>query len=322
MGQKKYFADYIFHFIHIECVNEISQITPLTKAFRSKLSQENYYISQLKIEQKLVDLDGTVKYVFQLADGNLIETVLLFDNGRRTLCVSTQVGCAMNCTFCATGKLKFRRNLSSGEIVDQVSTIQKDSSQRITNIVYMGMGEPLNNYDAVLNSVRILNHPAGKNVGIRHLTISTCGIVPAIRKLADEDVHPRLAISLNAPTDPLRDKLMPINEKFPIVDLLKAVKNYQAKTRQRVSFEYVMINNFNDTATHARLLVKLLRGIKCHVNLIEHNPHRGCEFVTSPEQRIERFAAILADAGIETSKRLRMGQSINAACGQLGAARA
>jgi len=361
LGQKKYLAGYIFGFIHDKGVSEISQITPLSKPLRAKLTEQGYYISQLKILRKLTDPDGTIKYLFEMSDGNRVETVLLFDSpreidlnrrpappkrlrrpgsrqtsvgsnisrgkGRRTLCVSTQVGCAMNCAFCATAKVKLRRNLTAAEIVDQVNTVQKDEG-RIGNVVYMGMGEPLLNYDAVVKSVRILNDPAGKNIGIRHITISTCGIVPAIKKLAEEDIHPRLAISLNAPTDALRTKLMPVGAKYPIADLIEAAKFYWLKAKQRVTFEYVMIKGVNDTVLHAQMLAKLLRSSKCRVNpphawrinLIEFNPHPGCEFVASGRERIEKFAGVLENAGIKTTVRFKMGQSIKAACGQLGAA--
>jgi len=318
MGQKKYLAKYIFHFVQVEGATEISQITPLSKNLRNQLAEQSYYISKLSILKKLTDKDGTIKYVFALGDGSQIETVLLMDGSRKTLCVSTQVGCALGCTFCATAKLGFSRNLTAGEIVDQVNTVQKDSG-RISNVVYMGMGEPLLNYNAVLKSVRILNHPTGKNIGIRHLTISTCGIAPAIKKLADEDVQPRLAVSLNAPTDELRTQLMPINAKYPIADLLKAVRLYQKKTRQRVTFEYVLMKGLNDSAEHARMLIKLLSGLMQNVNLIEHNPHPGCGFVGSSSTRIKQFASILDSAGIETTVRYRMGRGIKAACGQLGA---
>ncbi|NQT01126.1 MAG: 23S rRNA (adenine(2503)-C(2))-methyltransferase RlmN [Planctomycetes bacterium] len=318
LGQKKYLAKYIFKFIHAGDAAEISQITPLSKTFREKFIEHGYYISQLNILNKLTDKDGTVKYVFGLDDGNRIETVLLLDGKRRTLCVSTQAGCKMGCLFCATGKIKFRRNLTAGEIVDQINIVQKDSG-RISNIVYMGMGEPLENYDSVVKSVKILNDPAGRNIGIRHITVSTCGLVPAIKKLAYEKLHPRLAISLNAPTDDLRTRLMPINTKYPIAKLLDAVKIYQLKVKERVTFEYVMIKGLNDSLLHARLLVKLLRGIKCNVNLIEYNPHGGCKFKGSGLEKISRFAEVIEEAGIENTIRLKKGSSIFAACGQLGA---
>jgi len=318
LGQKKYSAGYIFHFIHVENVMEISQITPLSKAFRQKLIDQGYYISCLTIAKKLTDKDGTAKYLFGLADGESIETVLLPEDKRKTLCISTQVGCNLGCLFCATAKIGFRRNLTAAEIVDQVNIVEADAG-KITNVVYMGMGEPLSNYDAVIKSIAILNHPEGKNIGIRHITISTCGIVPAIKKLAREDLQPRLAISLNAPTDALRTKLMPINAKFPLAELFKAIQDYQHSTSRRVSFEYVMIEGLNDSDEHARKLVKLLRGLMCHVNLIEHNPHPGCDFAGSGSERIKQFAAVLERAGIETTVRFRMGRGIKAACGQLGA---
>jgi len=366
MGKEKYLAKYIFHFVHVEGATEISQITPLSKDFRGQLAEQNYYISKLSILKKLTDKDGTIKYVFALGDGSRIETVLLRDSpreinlnrqshhasvgsnisrgkGRRTLCVSTQVGCPLGCTFCATAKLGLRRNLTAAEIVDQVNIVETlngcdarlverrtlnatDTSRandrrntRITNVVYMGMGEPLLNYNAVLKSVRILNHSSGKNIGIRHITVSTCGIVPAIKKLAEEDIRPRLAVSLNAPTDDLRTQLMPINAKYPIAELLKAVRFYQKKTRQRVTFEYVLIKGLNDSAQHAGMLIKLLAGLMRNVNLIEHNPHPGCGFVGTTSTRIKQFASILERAGFETAIRFRRGRGIKAACGQLGA---
>ena len=281
-----------------------------------------------------------------MADGERIESVLLPDEDRLTLCVSTQVGCPMGCAFCATGNIQFRRNLTAGEIVDQIyaaeaslvarpssldtedaassanqpSAINNQTSEpRITNLVYMGMGEPLLNYDAVLRSIRILNHSSGRNIGIRHITVSTSGVAPAIRQLAKEEIRPRLAISLSAPADALRDRLMPINRKHPLAELLAAVRAYQTETGQRVTFEYVMIEKVNDTVNHAKLLIKLLRGLMYNVNLIEHNPFTGCEFTGSSRDRIQKFADILKEAGVETTIRFRMGRGIKAACGQLQA---
>jgi 23S rRNA (adenine2503-C2)-methyltransferase len=318
LGGKKYLAAYIFQFIHVEDAAEISEITPLSKALRGRLTEQGYFISQLAVSNKLTDKDGTAKYLFELGDGNRIETVLLLDGERRTLCVSTQVGCTMDCLFCATAKIPFGRNLTAGEIVDQVNAVQKDVG-RISNVVYMGMGEPLANYAAVVRSLEILNHPKGKNIGIRHITVSTCGISPAIRKLAEEKMRPRLAISLNAPTDDVRTRLMPINAKYPIVDLMRAVRHYQGKTRQRVTFEYVMIKEVNDSTAQAGLLAKLLKGLACNVNLIEYNPHQRCTYAGSGGPRIRAFASVLEEAWIETVIRFKMGREIRAACGQLGA---
>jgi 23S rRNA (adenine2503-C2)-methyltransferase len=244
--------------------------------------------------------------------------VILLDGNRRTLCVSTQAGCSMDCVFCATAKLKFRRNLTAAEIADQVNVIEEKSG-RISNVVYMGMGEPLHNYEAVLKSVRILNHPDGKNIGIRHLTISTCGDAEGIRKLAKEDIRPRLAISLNAPVDALRSKIMAINKKYPIGKLFAAVKEYQRRTRERITFEYVLIKGMNDSKLHAQMLAKLVRQVKCNVNLIEYNPHPHCLFEASDRAAIKRFTQVLEEAGIETTIRFKKGRKIKAACGQLGA---
>jgi 23S rRNA (adenine2503-C2)-methyltransferase len=340
LGQPKYIAGYIFSAIQSRGVNDISAITTLSKSFRAKLVEDGCYISKLEIVDKLTDPDGTVKYVFGLHDGGRIESVLLFDDDRRTLCVSTQVGCAMGCVFCATGRLGLARNLTAGEIVDQVNVIadcndsadsslmdskirnqQSEIRNRISNVVFMGMGEPLANYDAVLDAVRILNNSAGRHIGIRHLTMSTCGLVEGIERLADEDIQPRLAISLNAPTDAIRQKLMPITKKYPLDRLFAAIGRYQRTTRNRVTFEYCLIKGVNDTVLHAQMLVKRLRGVMCNVNLIEYNPHEGCNLKPSGRQAIERFAGVLKDAGIETTIRLKMGQTINAACGQLGSKR-
>ena len=386
LGQKKFVAGYIFSFIQDRGVTKIDEITPLSKLFRSQLVEKGFFISTLKIIEKLTDPDGTIKYVFGLpasalakgeagpdgppspprfasqseavGAGNRIESVLLSDpvkskrfpglgpgnskgisqgDDRRTLCVSTQVGCAMGCVFCATGRLGLARNLTAGEIVDQVNIVARDSllvtrgtraESRLTNVVFMGMGEPLENYDAVMDAVNILNTEAGLNIGIRRITVSTSGIPQAIERLAEEARGPRLAISLNAPTDAIRQKLMPIAKKHPLDRLLRAVAAYQRKTRNRVTFEYCLIKGVNDTSLQARLLVKLIRPFMCNVNLIEYNPppllrfakqSDGGGFKPSGRDAIERFATVLKEAGVETTIRLKMGQTIHAACGQLGA---
>lgn len=326
--QKNYIAGYLFSFIHSRDAKDIDSITTLSKLFRSRLIEQGYFISQLATLDKLTDPDGTIKYVFGLPDGKRIESVLLFDDDRRTLCVSTQAGCEMGCVFCATGRLGLARNLTAGEIVDQVYLVAGDSSpaagdtraeSRVTNVVFMGMGEPLANYDETLKAIRILNHPKGKNIGIRHLTISTCGITQGIEQLAEEDIKPRLAISLNAPTDAIRQKLMPVTKRYPLDRLFSAISFYQRQTHNRVTFEYVLIKDINDTVMHAKMLVKRLRGVLCNVNLIEYNPHPGCKMQASENEAIERFAGVLGEAGLETTVRRKMGQSIKAACGQLGA---
>lgn len=312
MSQKKYLAKYIFNFIHAKDATDIRQISPLSKASQEKLIEAGFYISQLKVIKKLTDPDGTIKYLFELEDGSRIETVLLFISNRKTICLSTQVGCAMNCSFCATAKMEFKRNLSAAEIVDQLNVTQKDIG-KIRNVVFMGMGEPLKNYDAVMKAVRILTDHNGKNLGVRHLTISTCGIIPGIEKLACEKIFPRLAVSLNATNDSLRTKLMGINKKYPLKTLSEAIRLYNIKTKRRVTFEYVLISGVNDSDSDAQQLVKLLKPLKCNVNLIEYNTHPGCKLKAASKERLGRFSEILYHAGVETTVRFKMGQTIKAA---------
>lgn len=317
-GQKKFIARNVFSFIHQHNASDIVNFTTLSKQFRELLVQNGYSISRLNTVEVFADPDGTKKYLFELGDGTRIETVELLDDGRRTLCISTQVGCRMNCQFCATARLRFTRNLTAAEIVDQVIQVEK-ASGKINNVVYMGMGEPFDNYDETIKSVRMLNSAAGKNIGIRHITISTAGIIPGIEQLAEEGMQVRLAISLHAVRDHIREKIMRITKKYPIAPLLAAVREYQQKTTRRVTFEYVMIKDINDGAADARALSKLLTGIKANINLIEYNPHDGCDFAPSNRKTIKAFQQILADAGWEVVTRFKRGQTIKAACGQLGA---
>jgi len=314
---KAYLAEYIFSFIHLKNISSISEITPLSLAFRKQLGSDGYYISQLKIIDKLQDQDGTVKFLFELPDGNKIESVLLTDNSRKTVCVSTQVGCRMGCEFCATGLINFRRNLNAGEIADQVNQAAY-LSDRITNVVYMGMGEPMDNLQEVIRSIQIVNEPAGRNIGQRHITISTCGITEGIESLAEQKLQVRLAVSLHAPNDSIRTKFMASAKKYPISKLIQSLRIYQKKTKRRITFEYCMIDNLNDSPAHANATAKLVAPLKANINLIEYNPHDGCDFRPSSPKKIEKFAAILSDAGIETNIRYKRGQKIKAACGQLG----
>ena len=320
-GGKGYLAKYIYSFIHQHNTIDINLITTLPKEFRAKLSNDGFYISNLKIVEKLSDPDGTVKYLFETADGQQIESVLLDENGRKTICVSTQVGCRLGCRFCATGYLKFARNLTAGEIADQVITISADSGCKINNIVYMGMGEPLDNYENTIKAVRILADPAGKNIGIRRQTISTVGLPDGIKKLANENIYPRLAVSLHAPDDELRTQIVPVANKYPLYELLAAMKHYNQKTDRRITIEYCMMEGVNDDPDLARKLIQLLRGLHASVNLIEYNPHPGANFKPADRDRIKMFKDILMQAGIETIIRFRRGTSIKAACGQLGADR-
>jgi len=318
LGQKKFCADYIFSFLHEKAVDDIDKITPLAKSFREKLINANFYISALKTVKKLTDPDSTIKYLFELSDGCRIESVLLFDDSRKTLCVSTQTGCKMNCSFCATAKVKFKRNLTASEIVDQITQATKDNG-KINNVVFMGMGEPLDNYDNLVKAVKILKSKSGQNIGARRITLSTAGLAPAITKLADESLNTRLAISLNAPNDALRNKIMPINKTYPLKILFDALRFWQAKSKIRITFEYVLIKGLNDSYDCAESLCKLIKPFKSNVNLIEYNPHPHCELKPSSLKTIENFKQILTDHGIETATRLKKGVKIQAACGQLTA---
>ncbi len=322
LGGKSYFGGYIFSFIHTRDVVDISEITPLPKVFRGRLVEEGYYIGRLGLVDRLEDPDGTVKFVFELHDGPRVETVLMRGaegSDRNTLCISCQAGCRMGCSFCATGKLKFGRNLTAGEIVDQVNYVWANCG-RISNVVYMGMGEPMDNYDEVLRSVRILNDKNGKNIGQRRITISTCGVTGGIERLAGEGLQVRLGVSLHAATDETRKRIMPIAGRYPLVKLIGSTRKYQRVTGRRVTFEYCMIKGINDSNADAAGVVKLIGSLKANVNLIEYNSHKGCSFSPSDRARIHRFRDILTGDGIETVIRYKRGRSINAACGQLGLA--
>ena len=318
LGREKFCVDYIFSFIHAKAVVDIDKITPLAKSFRKKLIDAGFYISTLKTVKKLTDPDSTVKYLFELPDGCRVESVLLFDDSRKTLCVSTQTGCKMNCSFCATAKVKFKRNLTAAEIADQIIRILKDAD-KINNIVFMGMGEPLDNYENLVKAVKILKSKSGQNIGARRITISTAGLAPAITRLADEKLNTRLAISLNAPNDELRNKIMPINKTYPLKVLFKALRIWQVRTKMRITFEYILIKGLNDSPDFANKLCKLIAPFKSNVNLIEYNPHPHCKFKPSSHETIENFKQILTGHGIETAIRFKKGAKIRAACGQLTA---
>jgi 23S rRNA (adenine2503-C2)-methyltransferase len=318
LGGRPYWAKYLFSFIHTKGALSIEAVTTLPKAFRQQLADAGFFVSSLATTETLRDPDGTVKLVFSTPQGTRLESVLLEDDGRYTLCISSQAGCKMGCRFCATGQLGFQADLSAAQIVDQVYQVAATGAD-IANVVYMGMGEPFDNYDQVLRSARMLNDPEGRNIGQRRITISTCGLPSAIEKLAGEGLQVRLAISLHAPDDEVRKDLMPIAARFSIAEILQAVENYQRVTRRRVTIEYCMIQGVNDQADQARDLLEILKGIDANVNLIEFNPFPGSPFDSSAKPRMQRFAQILRDGGLETSIRFKRGRQIKAACGQLGA---
>lgn len=316
--QKSFCAKYLFSFIHQKDILAIDEITTLSKTFRKQLIDDGYYISQLLRLEQHNDPDGTIKFVFGLHDQARIESVCLKDGDRNSLCISTQAGCRMGCKFCATGQLQFQRNLTAAEIVDQVYQAEMICG-RIDNVVYMGMGEPLDNFDNVMRSVGILNHENGRNIGIRHITVSTCGLPEQIRILSESHLQPRLAVSLHAPDDKTRSNIMKIGSKHSIAEVVTALKHYQDITKKRITIEYCMISGINDRAEQAAALVKLLKPLKINVNLIELNPFPGCRYKPTSQTNIQKFANILSGAGIETIIRFKRGRTIKAACGQLGA---
>jgi 23S rRNA (adenine2503-C2)-methyltransferase len=318
LGGKPYFAKYIFGFIHKQGVSSLHDITPLSKAFRENLEQVGYYISRLELVQTFKDPDGTIKYLFATNTGLRFESVLLSDAGRHTLCISCQSGCRMGCQFCATGQLAFQGNLSGAQIADQVHEAEQQGVT-IHNLVYMGMGEPLDNPNEVLRSIAILRDPDGKNMGQRHITVSTCGLPSGIVRLAKTEPQVRLALSLHAPDDTIRARIMPVANRHALFDVMEAVREAQAITGRRVTFEYCLISRVNDSPVQARQLAGLLRGIKANVNLIEFNEFSGSRFRASNKETIQAFAQIVKDQGIETVIRYKRGLSIKAACGQLGA---
>ncbi len=316
-GGKKFHAGYVFNFIHEKNVETIDAITTLSKPIRQRLIDDGYVIDNLKLVETFTDEDGTSKYIFETFDGYHLETVLLNDDGRNTLCISSQVGCRMNCTFCATAKVGFKRSLTAGEIVDQVYKVWPLAG-KISNVVYMGMGEPFDNFENVIKSALILNHEKGKNIGARHITISTCGITDRILEFARLGFQFRLAISLHSADEQTRETIMPVSRKWPLKDIICSLKGYTRMTGRRVTFEYCMIEGINDRGPDADALAKLIKPIKCNLNLIEYNEHPGCGFKASSQETIKDFQRMMTERGFEAHTRFKRGVNINAACGQLG----
>jgi 23S rRNA (adenine2503-C2)-methyltransferase len=319
-GEPAYRAEQIESWLYQNYVDDVGRMTNLPKKLRRRLAEE----SILNPLSPLVSIDSTdgqtQKTLFALPDGREIEAVLMRYDKRRTLCISTQAGCAMACPFCATGQIGFMRNLSAGEIVAQVLHYARQLQQveeNVTNIVFMGMGEPLANYAETWRAIRRLNDPAGFNLGARRMTLSTVGLVPAIRRMSQEPEQVGLAVSLHAPTDELRDKIVPLNRRYPLAMLMKAVRNYVATTGRRVTFEYALMDALNDGPAQADRLAGLIRGLLAHVNLIPLNPTPNSPWSGSPDERVYAFRDRLEAAGIPTTVRLRRGVDIAAGCGQL-----
>jgi 23S rRNA (adenine2503-C2)-methyltransferase len=322
LGEPAYRANQIWEGFYQKLVKSPLEITSLSKALRAKLT-ENLAFTHLTEVTRLVSKDKrTVKTLFTLPDGKAVEAVLMRYEERNTLCISSQSGCAMNCVFCATGQMGFGRNLSSGEIVEQVLYYARElaeSGQVVTNIVIMGMGEPFHNYDAVLVAIQRLNDPQGFNLGSRRFTISTVGILPGIERFTASKSQINLAVSLHAANDVLRSSLLPANRKYPLANLMAACRNYVEQTHRRITFEWALIQGVNDSDKDAEELAALVAGLLCHVNIIPLNPTQKYAGKTTTQERAAAFQAVLATKGIPCTIRLRRGIEINAGCGQLAA---
>ena len=316
LGEKPFRAEQIFKWLYEDKVLSFDDMTNLSIDLRNKL-KEIYEIKQFKILKKQVASDGTKKYLFDLLDGNAIETVLMQYHHGYSLCVSSQVGCKMGCKFCASTGIPFVRNLTTGEILEQIMAVERDENIRISNVVFMGIGEPLDNYDNVVKAIHLINNPKCLNIGARHISISTSGLVPKIYKLAEENIQCTLSISLHATTNEQRSKMMPVNNTYHIEELLQACKDYIEKTNRRISFEYALAKENNDNLEDAKRLVKLLKGMLCHVNLIPINKIENGEFTKSSNENIVKFRDYLNEHEIVATIRRELGSDIDAACGQL-----
>ena len=316
IGEKPFRAEQIFKWLYQDKVKSFDDMTNLSLELREKL-KENYTICNFKILKKQESSDGTKKYLFEVLDGNAIETVLMSYHHGYSICVSSQIGCKMGCKFCASTGIKFVRSLTSGEIVEQILAVEQDENIRISNIVFMGIGEPLDNFDNVINAVKIINNPKGLNIGARHISISTSGLVPMIYKLAEQNTQCTLSISLHATTNEKRSSMMPVNNAYNIEELIQACKDYIKVTNRRISFEYALAKDNNDNLEDAKRLVKLLKGMLCHVNLIPINKIENGEYTKSSNENIIKFRDYLNDHGIVATIRRELGSDIDAACGQL-----
>ena len=323
LGEKSFRASQVVQWIHQKGVTDFQQMSNLSQALRDHL-QNHAVIRMPEVVYDATSTDGTRKWLLQLDDGNRIETVYIPEDDRGTLCVSSQVGCALDCSFCSTGRRGFNRNLSTAEIISQVLLAthlideEKKPGRKVTNVVLMGMGEPLLNFDNVVRAVRIMMDDFAYGLSKRRVTVSTAGVVPAMDRLGDI-LDMRLAVSLHASDDELRNSLVPLNNKYPLRELMAACRRFIDKqnTRSRITFEYVLLDGVNDSDQHAHQLIKLVKGIPTLMNLIPFNPFTGSGYKTSPLKRVARFNKILADAGITTVVRRTRGEDIDAACGQL-----
>jgi len=316
IGQPKYRAAQLFNWIYKKRIAKLDDMTNFSKQLRQQLS-ESATIGLVRLAKQVSASDNqTTKFLFTLEDNLHVESVFMIEAKRKTVCLSTQVGCPLGCSFCATGKMGFQRNLTAGEIVDQLLSIQHILNVDVTNVVIMGMGEPFLNYDEVIKACDLISHDTGIAIGKRKITISTSGIIPGIRRFADEGQRYKLAISLNAADDQIRDDMMPINKKYPLNELINAAKYYAAKSRHRLTFEYVMIRGVNDSTRDSQKLARLLKGLKCKLNIIPYNSIDEKNTIPSEDQ-IDDFIRPFLNMNVVVSVRRSKGSDIQAACGQL-----
>jgi len=324
LNEKPYRAKQIVDWVYEKRVQSFDEMSDLSQALRARLASE-FAFGNLQTVRVLGSKDTTRKFLFRLEDGNLIESVLIpaspalygERSDRRTICVSTQVGCAYGCKFCASGLDGFSRNLDASEIVQQLLAVEKESGERIDNVVFMGMGEPLANFNNVVRAIRIINAPWGLEIGARHITVSTSGLAPQIKKLADEPLQSRLAISLHGATDEVRNRIMPVNRKYDLTTLLEACDYYASRKKQRIYFEYILIAGINDSEEQAHLLARHARRIGARINLIPYNTVEGLEWSRPSRETQERFLAIVRGHDVVATLRREKGHDIDAACGQL-----
>ncbi|KML46639.1 23S rRNA (adenine(2503)-C(2))-methyltransferase RlmN [Cytobacillus firmus] len=320
-NEKAFRAEQIFDWLYTKRVTSFEDMTNLSKRLRDTLSA-NFSLTTLKTIIQQESADGTIKFLFELHDGYSIETVLMRHDYGNSVCVTTQVGCRIGCTFCASTLGGLKRNLEAGEIVAQVVKVQQaldETDERVSSVVIMGIGEPFDNYDSMLSFLKIINHDKGLNIGARHITVSTSGIIPKIYKFADENMQINFAISLHAPNTEIRSRLMPINRAYKLPDLMDSIRYYINKTGRRVSFEYGLFGGVNDQVEHAEELAKLIKNVKCHVNLIPVNYVPERDYVRTPKDQIFAFEKTLKNHGINVTIRREHGHDIDAACGQLRA---
>ena len=315
LGSKKFHAKQLFSWLYEKRIESYDEITDIKKELIEKISGE-YSIDRLRIVDIQEDVDVN-KYLFELSDGEHIEAVLMRHDYGNSICVSSQVGCNMGCKFCESGRRKKVRNLEAYEMVLQILMIEKELGSRISHVVVMGIGEPFDNYDNLVKFLKIINHPKGLAIGARHITVSTCGIVPKIKEFSELDLQINLAISLHAPNDELRNKIMPINKAYPLNVLIPSLKEYLNKTNRRVTFEYILLKGINDTSEHALELANLVQGLNCYINLIPYNETNNIDFKRSSTIQIMKFYDILKKNRINVTIRREFGSKISAACGQL-----